>query len=134
MLGILTANMESNHTSTSVAISIACLALVAVLSVPAFGHCVTRLRSKTKQYNSLLPDRYEDEDGAATDESQEAYSDLFPRLLLILISVVASAVALATAILTTTRSHLPLSLEQWLQFSTWVRLAALCFPRWSPPP
>lgn len=115
--------MEPSHTSTSVAISIACLALVAGLSIPAFGHCATRLRSKPKQYDGLIPERYEDEDGAATDESQEAYSDLFPRLLLILISVVASAVALATAILTTTRSHLPLSIEQWLQFGTWVRLA-----------
>lgn len=114
--------MSTHHTSTSVAIAIACLAIVAVLSVPAARQAFIRLRARQKQYGQLA-DRYEDKDGVATEESQEAYSDFLPRLLLILISIVACAVALASAIISTARSHLPLSLEQWLQFATWVSLA-----------
>ena len=112
-------NMALHHTSTSVAIAIACLAIVAVLSIPAARQVFIRLRARQKQYE-FLSDRYEDKDGVATDESQEAYSDFLPRLILILICIVACAVALTSAIITTTRSHLPLSLEQWLQFATWV--------------
>jgi hypothetical protein len=111
--------MASQHTPSSVAISIACLAVVSVLSIPAGRQLFIRLRAKRKQYIELT-DRYEDKDGVATQESEEAYSDFLPRLLLILTSFVACGVALATAIVTTTRSHLPLTLEQWLQFATWV--------------
>ncbi|KIW72199.1 hypothetical protein PV04_00411 [Phialophora macrospora] len=111
--------MAFHHTSASVAVSIACLTIVAVLSTPAAGQLITRLRGRKKQY-AQLSERYEDKDGVATEESEQAYSDLIPRLILILISTVACAVALATAILTTTRSYLPLSLEQWLQFATWL--------------
>jgi multidrug efflux pump subunit AcrB len=118
--------MALHHTSTSVAISIACLAVVAVLSAPAAGQLFTRIRARKKQY-AQLSKRYEDKDGVATEESEQAYSDVIPRLILILISIVACGVALTTAILTTTRSHLPLSLEQWLQFATWVRTATQSF-------
>ena len=115
-------SMALHHTSTSVAIAVACLAVVAILSAPAAREGLIRLRAKRKQY-AELSDRYEDEDGIATEESEDAYSDLLPRLLLILISLVTCAVALASAIVTTTRSYLPLSLEQWLQSATWVRSA-----------
>ncbi|ETI29167.1 hypothetical protein G647_01620 [Cladophialophora carrionii CBS 160.54] len=111
--------MASHHTSTSVAISIACLAVVAVLSTPAVGQLFTRVQSRKKQ-DAHLSERYEDKDGVATQESEQSYSDQIPRLILILISLVACGVALATAILTTARSQLPLSLEQWLQFATWL--------------
>ena len=110
----------AHHTSTSVAVSIACLGLVAALTIPAGRQFLNHIRAKRKQYEELS-DPYEDEDGVATEESQEAYSDYLPRLILILASVVGCADALVAAVLTTSRSHLPLALEQWLQFATWVR-------------
>lgn len=110
-----------HQTTTSLAISISCLAVVAALSVPALYQYLERLRARKDQY-AELSDLYEDEDGTATEESQEAYSDFVPRLILILISAVASIDALVTAILTSTRSQTSLSVEQWLQFATWVRL------------
>ena len=117
-----TSNMALHHTSTSVAIAIAYLVVVVILSIPGARQFISRLRDGKKQ-NIELSDRYEDKDGVATEESQDAYSDFLPRLMLILISTTACAVALASAIVTTTRSHLPLSIEQWLQFATWVQLA-----------
>jgi hypothetical protein len=120
LVGHGASSMALHHTTASVAISIACLAVAAVLSIPAAHQFLTRLRAKSKQYTEVA-DRYEDKDGVATEESEDAYSDFLPRLILLLISLVACGVGLASAILTTTRSHLPLSLEQWLQFATWVR-------------
>ncbi|OAP61776.1 hypothetical protein AYL99_03979 [Fonsecaea erecta] len=111
--------MTAHHTSTSVAISIACLAVVGALSTPAFRQVLLRLRAKKDQYQELSQ-CYEDKDGKATEESQRAYSDFIVRLILIIISTIAFLDALATAILTTTRPQLSLTLEQWLQFATWV--------------
>ncbi|KIX98535.1 uncharacterized protein Z520_05836 [Fonsecaea multimorphosa CBS 102226] len=110
--------MTAHHTSTSVAISIACLAAVGALSTPAFRQILLRLRAKKDQYQELSR-CYEDKDGKATEESQQAYSDFVVRLILIIISTIAFLDALATAVLTTTRPHLSLTLEQWLQFATW---------------
>jgi len=107
----------------SLAISISCLAAVAALSVPALYQYLQRVRARKDQYSySELSDLYEDEDGTATEESQEAYSDFLPRLILILTSAIASTDALISAVLTTTGPHASLSVEQWLLFANWVRL------------
>ncbi|OQU94778.1 ABC transporter transmembrane domain-containing protein [Cladophialophora immunda] len=111
--------MTAYHTSASVAISIASLAIVCALSAPALRQVLIRIRAKKDQYQELSR-RYEDKDGKATEESQQAYSDFVVRLILIIISAIAFLDALATAVLTTTRPHLSLTLEQWLQFATWL--------------
>lgn len=120
-MSILTSTVMLHHTTTSLAISISCLAIIAALSVPALYQYLERVRVRKDQY-SELSDLYEDEDGTATEESQEAYSDFLPRLILLLTSAIASTDALISAVLTSTRSHPSLSVEQWLQFATWVRL------------
>jgi len=79
--------MAAHHTTGSVAVSIACLVAVALLSIPAGYKLVAKLRAKKDQYQHVSS-RYEDKDGVATEESEEAFSDLIPRLLLILISIV----------------------------------------------
>ncbi|KIX00443.1 uncharacterized protein Z518_10582 [Rhinocladiella mackenziei CBS 650.93] len=109
----------AHHTTTSMVVSIACLVLVALLSIPAFYQHLRRIRAKKDQHQDLS-DHYHDDDGVATEESEEAYSDFFPRLILILLSTVASLDALVTAVLTTTRPHVSLTFEQWLQFATWL--------------
>lgn len=113
----------THPTATSVAISITCLVVVAALSTPALSQYLKRVRARKDQYQTLS-DHYEDKDGVATADSEEAYSDFVPRLLLILISTVACLDALATAVLTTTRPQISLTFEQWLQFATWVSSAS----------
>ncbi|OAG42647.1 hypothetical protein AYO21_03232 [Fonsecaea monophora] len=110
--------MTAHHSSTSVAISIACLAVVGAISIPALRQVLLRIRAKKDHYQELLGS-YEDKDGKATEESQRAYSDFVVRLILIIISTIAFLDALGTAVLTTTRPHLSLTVEQWLQFATW---------------
>lgn len=113
----------AGSTTASVALAIACLTIVAFLTVPALTQLVQRLRQRKDQYQEIS-DRYEDEDGAATDLSEAAYSDIVQRLILLLGTVVASLDALAFAVIITTRADLSLKLEQWLQFGTWVWLLA----------
>lgn len=107
--------------STTISLVTASLALVLVagLSFPGSSRCVERLSSTKLQYVQLR-DRYEDEDGVATVESEEAYSDYLSRLIVLLGAIVGTVVSLVSAILTTTREVLPLKVEQWLQFVTWV--------------
>jgi hypothetical protein len=118
---IHTTMAAAQHTTASAAISITCLVLVVLLSVPSIRQSVSRLRAKKVHFQALA-DRYEDEDGVATEESEEAYSDFVPRLILVLLSAVASLDALAAAVLITSRPQFSLAFEQWLQFVTWVSL------------
>ena len=111
----------SGSTTLSLALAIACLALVGLLSIPALAQYVQRLRKGKSQYFELS-DRYEDEDGVATEESEAAYSDLYSRVVLVLVSVVGSLDALIFAVVITTRPRLSLMVEQWLQFGTWMVL------------
>ncbi|KIV78105.1 hypothetical protein PV11_09860 [Exophiala sideris] len=113
--------MADHDTRTSVAISIACLVVVALLSFPSATQFIARFRAKQNHYRDLSG-LYEDEDGVATVESQASYSDTTPRWILIITSIVASLDALTTAVLTTTRSHQSLTLEQWLQLASWLLL------------
>ncbi len=111
----------SGSTTLPLALAITCLALVGVLSIPALLQYVQRLRKGKSQYFELS-DRYEDEDGVSTEKSEAAYSDFFPRLVLVLVSVVGSIDALIFAVVITTRPRLNLMIEQWLQFGTWMLL------------
>jgi hypothetical protein len=110
-------------TTASVAIAIACLSVVLALTAPACQSLISRLRNRKDQYHEL-DGLYHDVDGSATSASQAAYSDVAPRLILLLVSSVATLDALAFAILTTNRIHLSLTVEQWLQFVTWLALLA----------
>ncbi|KIW37082.1 uncharacterized protein PV06_10710 [Exophiala oligosperma] len=111
--------MAVHHTTVSVAISITAFAVVTLLSIPALYQIITRFRARKAQYQHLSG-IYEDKDGVATEESQEAFSDFIPRLILILLSIVVCLDALASAVIITTRPDLPLTIEQWLQFGTWL--------------
>ena len=110
----------SDTTKTSLIAASTALIFVAALSTPSIIECIRRIRSTKAQYVDLS-DRYEDEDGAATPESEEAFSDFLPRLIILLGSVVGSLDCLISAVLTTTSQAFPLFVEQWLQFITWVR-------------
>lgn len=109
--------------SRSFAISIASLATIALASVTHASNAA-RLRSSAKRGYEALTEKYEDEDGIATEDSQEAFSDATTRLLLVLDSFAASALAAASAALTLARPETAdfrlLIIQQWLQFASWV--------------
>jgi ABC-type multidrug transport system fused ATPase/permease subunit len=114
--------MMVDSTTTSLTAAIVCLILVSILSIPAICEVVNRFRPGAKKDYQSVPEKYEDEDGEATEESQAAYSDSIQRLALILLSSVGLLDSLALAVLATARVYLKLSTEQWIQFATWLLL------------
>ena len=103
----------------SLALPGACLLIVAFLSTPSISGLIWRVQNRKDQYRELS-DHYEDKDGIANEESEAAFSDIVQRLLLFLVSLLAAVDTLVLAILITTRSHQPHSVEHWLRFGTWI--------------
>lgn len=112
----------ADSTTLSLTAAIVCLTLVAILTSPAIWEAVNRLRSSGKAQYQRLTEKYEDEDGEATEESEAAYSDFLPRLAIMLLSILGTLDSLALAVLATARAYLNLSTEQWLQLATWLFL------------
>ena len=110
-----------HSTTTSLAAAIVCLVLVALASLPAVSQTWRRYLVTSRARDEDFQEHYKDEDGVATKETESAFSDLAPRLLLALGSIVGALDSLAMAILATLRIYLRLATQQWLHFATWVR-------------
>lgn len=124
--------LPPDSTTLSLAAAIACIALVASLSLPACLQQGKRYLTTKPQYQSLA-DRYEDDDGVATKDSEEAYTDFIPRLFLLLLSIVGTLDALTLGILVTTRVKLSLIVESWLIFGTWLLIVVQVLNIWTTP-
>ncbi|KAF3483947.1 multidrug resistance-associated protein 13 [Arthroderma uncinatum] len=107
----------------SLAIGVAGTCLTALASLPAIAAIISRYRLKKKSdlYQSLSQ-LYHDQDGVATEESSEAFSDRFQRTLIALVSLIGVLTSLVIAVLDTDghggHSHQPV-LAQWLVFAIW---------------
>ena len=121
-----------DSTTLSLTAAIICLVLVTSLSLPAFWQ-QGRHHVLTKPQYQALTDRYDDEDGIATKDSEEAYTDFIPRLLILLLSIVGTLDALILGILTTTRANLSLTVESWLIFGAWLLILVQIFNLWRTP-
>jgi hypothetical protein len=94
--------------------------LVALVSVPAVETIARRLWA-AKPSNSQDKELYEDEDGVATEESVQAFSDKFPKLFIAILSIAGFVLSLALAILNTVEfQRKNLFIENWLQVADWV--------------
>lgn len=94
------------------------LGLVGLVSIPAIANLALQLTTREPK-----PVTYEDKDGKATPESIEAYSAKWPKTLVILFAVIASATSIATAVLTTLHVGKDgLFLENWLSAGASVSL------------
>ena len=116
-------------TKTSFAVSVTCLGLVITTFIPHAVHILHTQLSAKRRYNPIDEKRYEDEDGEATEESEAAFSqsDFALRLLLIALSFAGSVLAVASVIVSQSRSETAetgqFELQQWFQFVSWV-----CYP------
>ena len=110
----------------SFAVSIASLAAVVLASAPHVLNAAQSRSSAKRKYHALT-EKYEDEDGTATEDSQKAFSDSSSRLVLVVGSFAAATLALISAVLTSARSetagHQHLVIQQWLQF-----VSSVCRP------
>ncbi|KAL9107927.1 MAG: hypothetical protein Q9227_007249 [Pyrenula ochraceoflavens] len=108
--------------AASLAVGIVGLALVTLTTLPV----VRRLARRFSKSHSLdyfpLTDKYEDNDGEASEESASAYSAQLQRILLGLIGAVGTIFSFITAVSATSSSKVRLPIEQWLTFVTWILL------------
>jgi hypothetical protein len=115
--------MMAPYTVNSTATSILSLSLVALDSIPAIRSIATRIARKSRNYEPILlaKDEYRDEDGEATEESLQAFSDKWQRITIAVFSAGGFLITLALAFLTTLNGNVgDRVLREWLQFGVWV--------------
>ena len=110
---------ESSHTSSIIVGSVG-LTLVAATSTPALFTIYWKYNPRKAQTYHEINGLYEDEDGAATEESQEKYSTIVPRILILTSSVVGLLVSIAASVLSTVHPGRALFVEGWITFGAWV--------------
>lgn len=135
--------------TTSFVVAVAALVLVSISSIPAFCDLIKRFRPSPRvkkarndingndrtirngggEY-SLLQNLYEDDDGQATRESLEGFSDRFHLFFISILSATGFLLSLALGIVVTLGSSgrpsssspsSPWLIDQWLQLGIWVR-------------
>lgn len=98
------------------AIGLGLLAASVTPTVLSFNEKIKRRKELTKDNN--IP--YEDEDGAATEESQKRFSSIIPRSLSVTGSIIGCLLSIAESVLRTLDSRRSLFIESWLVFASWV--------------
>ena len=113
---------------TSFAIGGLAVFLAGVDCLPAIRSITGRVARKAAREDeqSLAKVAYRDEDGEATDQSLEAFSDKWQRVLIALASITGLLVTLALAILTTLGYSADYTPLVWLQFGVWVCFLTHC--------
>ena len=106
------------------------LGLVAATSTPTFLAIFEKIHSLGKDSGyQHLDGLYEDEDGTATETTQQEFSTLVPRCLALLGSVVGLGLSLAAAIILSTTTAVALNTDSeahilfhqsWIIFGSWV--------------
>lgn len=96
------------------------LFLILICSTSSIRRVSLRLIQPKKLRNRPTTDRYEDEDGTATRESEAAYSYQLQRVLVLLVSIVCLLASLALCVITPRSPYSLPGVGQWLHFGAWV--------------
>ena len=104
----------------SMIVGAAGLGVVSVCTAPALISIYKRFGGK-KAYgyqngNAL----YQDEDGTATEKSQQEFSTIIPRSVALIAALGGLLVSTATSVLRTRSPEDTLAVESWLAFGSWV--------------
>ena len=112
--------MDQNPSPPAIA-GLTALIVLFFLTVPTFLKLFENVRSKLKptDYEDVHK-LYEDEDGAATEESQKEYSAALPKYLVLSSTIIGFLASTATAVITTVMPMTTMYLNNWLLFSSWV--------------
>ncbi len=111
---------------------ISTVALALFLIIACSAQSIWRISRRFIPTQKLQPlsQRYEDEDGTATLESEAAYSYQLQRVLVVWLSIIGSLDSLIFCVITTQRLSATVGVEQWLQFGAWVHFDLI--PRQKP--
>ncbi|KAJ9406729.1 hypothetical protein DTO045G8_5395 [Paecilomyces variotii] len=96
------------------------LSIVAASTAPALISIATRFSPKARRRASEAVEiLYEDQDGAATPESVQAFTDKLQRASIAALTVIGFFTSLAIAMLTTRKGPESYLIEAWLQVGIW---------------
>ncbi|KAL2038338.1 hypothetical protein N7G274_008987 [Stereocaulon virgatum] len=96
------------------------LIVVFILTIPTFLNVLGDVRSKfqAKEYDDGHRP-YEDEDGAATEESQKEFSTAIPKYFTLASSIIGFLASATTAVITSVTSIKAIYLKDWLLSGSW---------------
>jgi hypothetical protein len=115
--------------SSSIAIAGVGAGLVLLASLPPLHLAIARASKWGKsgyvhldQLDEIDNDKqlYEDEDGTATAESEAAFSDKAPKIIITLLAAVTWVPTIVAAVWSTLQPGRGLVIESWLQVAGWV--------------
>jgi len=98
--------------------------VIALLSYSSLSRTLKGATRPERQGDGEIPELYEDEDGTATEETQEAFFDKLPRVPVAVTTAVGLLVSLALAVSEAVRPHGSLPVEAWISVGAWVRAFA----------
>lgn len=115
--------MPINAQVASIAAGSVALFLAGIDSLPAIKSIANRIGRKSQQQDESASAKsvYRDEDGEASEESLQAFSDKWQRVAIALFSASGFSVTLALAVLNTLEAHASYTILNWLQLGIWVR-------------
>lgn len=96
------------------------LGLIACISSLAFPSLSTKLTPRRSNNRDKIHKIYEDEDGVATETSQNEYYTALPRSSLLASSIIGTLASIAGSIFSTLRPNEGLYIEGWLTVGSWV--------------
>lgn len=99
-------------------------AVIGLLTIGSTVQTILRIVSKPKKVEEGA--LYEDKDGTATRESQDAYSIKLQNVLATLITVAGFGVALAGAVRATVEGKSGSWVDEWVQLGLWVCVSFVC--------
>ncbi len=113
--------MDQNPSPSTIA-SLTALVLTFSLTIPTLLRIFDRVRSRSKVYTyDDVYKLYEDEDGAATEETQKEFSVALPTYLALSSAIIGFLASVTNAVITTILPILSLCTESWLMFGCWVQ-------------
>ena len=115
--------MEASEIASLVTGAVGCFVIVLV-SYSSLSRTLKNVSRHERQGDGEPPELYEDEDGMATEETQNAFYDTLPRVLVAVTTGVGVLVSLALAVFGAVRPHGSLFIEAWISFGAWVRAFA----------
>lgn len=109
-----------SYNKAAIGVAAATLLVIIACSATSIRRIAQRFISPQKLQYQPISERYEDEDGIATEESEASYTYQIQRVLVLVVSVIGSLDSLVLSVITTRSPRSNLEIQQWLQYISWV--------------
>ena len=95
-------------------------ALNFAIALPSILVIIKKIKSRRIDNHNLLHKLYEDEDGIASEKSQEQYVGGFQRHIVLTSTVVGNLISLGCSIYSTVHPNEVSTVQDWTTFGSWV--------------